>query len=196
MKIVAFDLGSNMALAHNLDVDFPRTIHQEFKGHRVTRAAATVQWLKDRDWLFKHADLVIYERPFARGQDATRSLWGIAGLIEAVAGTHTVVKDVTPTEIKKWVTGAGGGGKPDMLYWATLYGYDGSNEHEADAYGLLKYAEATFKEPPCQKSKTRRASKTTPRPSKKATSLLSPNTEASAPRPARSGSTTGRSVAR
>ena len=36
----------------------------------------------DRD---EGVDLIIYERPFARGQHATRSLWGIAGIIDAMA---------------------------------------------------------------------------------------------------------------
>lgn len=130
-----------MALAHNLDGE-PVTEHVHFKGTRIERAAATLAWLQANTALFEGADVVIYERPFARGFDATRSLWGVAALIEATAGPYAYVTDATPTEIKKWVTGKGSGGKPDMLLFAFTLGYGGDNEHEADAFGLLRYAEA------------------------------------------------------
>lgn len=147
LKVAAFDLGSHMAVAHNLygtgDV---RVNHTEFKGTRVTRAAATKQWLHDLfDGMARIGppDFVMYERPFGRGQDATRSLWGLAGLIEAEAGSRNIpVLDQDPSSIKKWTSGNGGAEKHDMLLFAAMTGYAGDNDHEADAYCLLRYAEA------------------------------------------------------
>ncbi len=147
LKIIAFDLGSHMAVAHNLQ-GLPRVQHATFKGTRQERAGATLQWLvegvMDRA-VELGCDAVIYERPFARGQDATRSLWGLAGLIEATANAAGLpCLDVTPAEIKKWATGCSKADKEDMIFTAGLYGYPGDNEHEADAFLLLKFAEATL----------------------------------------------------
>lgn len=149
LRIVAFDLGSNMAIAHNLFDDGERVEHHEFKGKRVARAAATWLWLNDVFDGVKAAggcEAVVYERPFVRGQDATRSLWGIAGLIEARAGVDGYrVVDYTPGEIKKWATGHGNADKEPMIEAARLTGYVGDNDHEADAWMLLRYAEVHTK---------------------------------------------------
>jgi len=147
MKILAFDLGSNMAVAHNLfgPTDI-RVEHKWFKGTRQQRAGATWIWLHD---LFDQAgevDAVVYERPFVRGQDATRSLWGLAGLIEARASVDGVLcLDYSPKEIKLHSTGHGNAGKEDMILAAAMTGYLGDNEHEADAWCLLRYAEYDLK---------------------------------------------------
>lgn len=151
MRIVAFDLGSNMAVAHNLYDDGERVAHAEFKGKRVQRAAQTWLWLHE---VFEGVaaaggcDVVVYERPFVRGQDATRSLWGIAGLIEARAGVDGYpVVDYTPSQIKEWAAGHGNANKDAMIMAAYIRGYSGENEHEADAWCLMRYAEANY-EPP------------------------------------------------
>lgn len=145
MKIIALDLGSNMALAHN-GMDVPIVEHKLFKGPRAHRAGDTQAWIDRRFCQIKDAcsvSLVVYERPFARGMDATRSLWGIAGIIEAAATFHGwAVTDATPGDIKKWATGKGDASKEVMTAEAIRRGYVGNNEHEADAFLLLKFAEA------------------------------------------------------
>lgn len=86
-------------------------------------------------------DLVVYERPFARGLHATRMLWGMAGVVEAWAADNGLpVLDVLPTTIKKWATGSGKATKRDMIAKAAALGYPGLNEHEADALLLGMYA--------------------------------------------------------
>lgn len=145
MKIIALDLGSHMAMAHN-GMDVPVVEHWEEKGLRAHRAASTMRHLAVRFKQIKlvcHIDLVIYERPFARGFDATRSLWGIAGIIEAMA-THNgwPVCDQVPKPIKKWATGNASASKDDMFAAAIRFGYAVENEHEADAACLLEYAKA------------------------------------------------------
>ena len=146
MKIIALDLGSNMALAHN-GMGVPIVDHKTFKGTRAHRAHYTRCWLRDRfASIEKNCDdvsLVVYERPFARGMDATRSLWGIAGIIEQLATEFGwAVTDATPGDIKKWAHGKGDASKEDMMTAAIRLGYVGDSEHEADAYCLLKFAEA------------------------------------------------------
>lgn len=145
MKIIHFDIGSHMALAHNgMGDDVIVVEHKEFKGNRQERAAATLRWLLKRFKEMKaegiEFDVVHYERPFARGQAPTRCLWGLAGVLEAAAtinGWPTL--DSTPVEIKKFA-GKAKASKEDMIDFARKLGYHSANEHEADAYLGLKYA--------------------------------------------------------
>lgn len=146
MRIIALDLGSTMAFAANpdgyRDTRWGHLFCDPDKMKRPHRAAATAIWLQT---LLRGApvDVVIYETPFARGQHATRSLWGLAGLIEAAAWNGgAAVLDRPPSTIKQWACGSGKASKDDMLAAARRMGYTGDNEHEADAFCLLKYAEA------------------------------------------------------
>lgn len=143
MKIIALDIGSNMALAHNLRGN-PCVIFREFKGDRAYRAAGTQTWLEDRLKMLVAADVIVYERPFNRGYDATRSSWGLAGIIEACATrAGMAVLDVENGTVKRFALGKRdirGTTKQDMIAAAQLMGYTGDNEHEADAWCLLQYA--------------------------------------------------------
>jgi Holliday junction resolvasome RuvABC endonuclease subunit len=147
MNIIAFDLGKHFAWAWryvgmgtHTGVVCAGTI--ELDGIRSHRMGQLMRLLPE---VFNahHFDLVVYETPFARGRDATRSLWGIAGIIEAVATNAGVaVLDVATPTIKKFATGHGKACKEDMIAAAQKFGYRGTNEHEADASCLLAYAEA------------------------------------------------------
>lgn len=171
MKLVCLDLGSNMAMAHNI-CDVLVTDFKSFDGIRAHRAGAILKWLNKRFGEIKsHHDgaiCVVYERPFARGFDATRSGWGLAGLIEAEATNHGwAVTDQTPQAIKKFAIGgrarkkmtsaerreAAAEEKLLMLDAAIRMGYTGDNEHEADAVCLLRYAEANIVVTPAKEKK-------------------------------------------
>lgn len=142
MRIAAFDLGSTMACAR----DELGETHQTFDGDRARRLSFTWAWLVR---MVQGADLVVYERPFARGQAATRSLWGLAGAIEMAAYDAGIpCLDIDPSTIKKWATGSGKADKEAMLRAARGMGYKGTNEHEADAYCLLHFVHDTTKEIP------------------------------------------------
>lgn len=145
MKIIHFDIGSNMAFAHNGCDGVLVTEHRVFKGPRQHRAADTLKWLMRRFKEMKAAgiefDAVTYERPFARGKDATRSLWGIAGVLEAAATVNGwAIVDAENTQIKKFATGISNPGKEGLLEAAIRFGYEGDNEHEADAVCGLMFA--------------------------------------------------------
>lgn len=154
MKIAAFDLGSTYAMAWNWvrSSDPVGVVHQDLNPDRakpklrLERPAVLHAFNQSVSaYMLRVADVVVYERPFARGQAATRLLWGMAGVLEAKATEAGVpILDITPAEIKKWATGSGKADKTAMLDAANLLGYTGSNEHEADAWCLLKFAEATL----------------------------------------------------
>lgn len=169
LRGLAIDIGANMAVAHNLyGTNDVRALHQLFKGGRVERAGATILWLADiLDQLIaiQRPDFISYERPFARGHDATRCLWGIAGIIEALGGSRSIpVLDQENKSVKSFVAGNGSATKDDMLLFASITGYPGENEHEADAWCQLRYAEAhiSIKPPtPPRHGRQRRTKETT-----------------------------------
>ena len=145
MKIIAFDLGRNMAWAHNASHK-PTVEHLLFEGARAARLGAILDHIPLILVNTPHTfDIMVYETPFARGRDATRSLWGIAGILEACANNSGMaVVDVAVPTIKKFATGHGKASKDDMIKAAKGFGYRGNNEHEADAFCLLKYAETNL----------------------------------------------------
>jgi hypothetical protein len=158
MKIAAFDLGTTWACAHNwFRGDHPIAAwHVDLNPNRAKpklackRPEVLGRFVSHLDFL-RHArpDIVVHSRPFVRGEAATRLLWGMAGILEATAHrAGCAVLDFSDTEIKKWATGSGKASKEEMICAAREMGYTGDNEHEADAWCLLRFAEATLiKEP-------------------------------------------------
>ena len=151
MRIITFDLGRHFAYAHNLG---PKPVAVGFVLVGDTRAHRLGYLKRYLDNLFMSFesqggspgfDIAVYETPFARGRDPTRSLWGMAGIIEACAtNAGLAVTDVAVPTIKKHATGHGKASKNDMIAAAQRMGYKGADEHEADAVCLLKYAEANL----------------------------------------------------
>jgi Holliday junction resolvasome RuvABC endonuclease subunit len=145
VKITAFDLGTTWALASNT-AGFYATYHAMLTGKRPEKLG---QFMRQMQGLADDTDVIVYERPFARGQAATRLLWAMAGIIEGEAHNQgCAVLDWTPTEIKLWATGSGKADKDAMMVAARRLGYLGDNEHEADAFCLLKMAEAQLTKDP------------------------------------------------
>jgi len=153
MKVIAFDLGKNFAHARNCTGGTIVTglfISEGDRAHRQGQLMAYLTNLFEDLMRADPLDIVVYETPFARGRDATRSLWGIAGIIEACASNAGLpVIDVAVPTIKKFATGHGKACKEEMIVAAQKFGYRGGNEygineHEADAVCLLRYAEANL----------------------------------------------------
>lgn len=141
MKILALDLGASMGVAHN-NARTLTAFSLKLRGqNREQRLAALAEYL---DLFLKTPakfETVIYERPFCRGLHATRSLWGYAGVIEAVATKHgCAVLDVPPTKVKWHATGSGKAKKADMIAWAKKTHNMDLDEHAADALAALDYA--------------------------------------------------------
>lgn len=160
LKIIHFDLGTNMAFAHNGCDGVIICERFVATGYRAQRAAQTLKWIWKRMTEAREAgitfDVAHYERPFSRGFDATRCGWGLAGIIEGFYGEDCVVLDTTPQAIKSFALGkaparvkmtskekiaASKAEKLKLIEVAQELGYYGDNEHEADAFLGLKYAE-------------------------------------------------------
>lgn len=163
MKLIWFDLGSTSGWAHNCDPASISHGQMEFAGNRPARLWAMFEAV---DALLRGlmVDAVGYERPFARGQGATRSLWGQAGILEAVATRRGFpVLDATPAEIKAFATGKGVASKEEMTAAAIRYLESAGNdipsvlgEHEGDAIcGLAYMSQYVSKPTPKAKRKAR-----------------------------------------
>lgn len=161
MIIAAFDLGRNLGWATNWKLARRPwgllELHETQRPHRIGQFMQALQsgtisiGLKRPvrgvfpAHLLKNVDAVVYETPFARGYHATRSMWGLAGVLEACASERGIpVVDVSVSTIKKFATGHGFAPKDSMVAAACKLGYRGKNDNEADAYCLLKYAEANL----------------------------------------------------
>jgi Holliday junction resolvasome RuvABC endonuclease subunit len=157
--IVAFDLGRRTGWATNWKLARPRwglIEFADFRAHRMMELARALSGelleIKKGDLrtvfppkLLKAVDAVVFETPFARGRAATRSMWGMAGVLEACASeAGKPVVDVSVATIKKFATGHGHAPKNSMIAAAQKLGYRGDDDNEADAYCLLKYAEANL----------------------------------------------------
>lgn len=145
MKILALDLGSTTGWAFVEDGKALKWGEQTFPGDRAHRLRAFREWLLEL--LTWNPDTVIFERPFCRGLHATRSLWGMAGIVEEVVVNCAACLDIVPSTLKKWATGSGRASKEDMMSKAyikvTAYHHmdDVSlRNNEADAIILGLYA--------------------------------------------------------
>ena len=144
MKIAAFDLGRHLGWATNLRQK-RRWGHEQFSELRAHRLGEFMLFLLNNQAWLKKVDVIVFETPFTRGRAATRSLWGMAGVLESCASViGKPVVDVSVATIKKFAAGNGHAPKDEMVAAARKLGYRGKNDNEADAYCLLKYAEANL----------------------------------------------------
>ncbi len=147
--ILALDLGAKTGWCLLVDGKaYGATV--EFKGDRHERLRAFHDWL--HGVLFEHdPNVVAYERPFARGLAATRSLWGMAGIVEAVAGDFAAILDVNTQTLKVWArTKTGLGPSSDkkaatVAVAAQLLGRAPDDDNHADAVALAFYVREKMK---------------------------------------------------
>ena len=146
MKIVSFDLGQHFAWASNLKGH--AWGHIDLEGIRSHRFCQLTAFLQKQLWM-QNCDAAVYEEPFVRGKDATRSLWGYAAIVEAYTTFHKLpVIGINLRTVKKFATNSGMAAKSDMLIAAKRLGYKGVSSDEADAWCLLKYAETMLERAP------------------------------------------------
>lgn len=142
--IIAFDVGSLLGVAIGLNGKVGA--HQTIQLRGENREQKLADAMNILPGLIRHsgASACIYEKPFVRGDAATRLLWGLVGVIEAVATAEGLpVVDATATQVRAHVFNqAHGMKKPDIIKAVTkrLGLSRPVDEHEADAIALLIYA--------------------------------------------------------
>lgn len=140
MKVLGCDLGSDgAAVYYDGDTGEVLTWVWSLEGERPDKLDA-FQCILIGIFMDVEPDAVFYERPFARGQAATRLLWGMAGVLEATSCKRAALLDETPSRIKKHATGNGNASKEEMIEAARALGYDAETEHAADAFHAALFA--------------------------------------------------------
>ncbi len=144
--ILAIDLGAKTGWCILFSYGKDRVVGgtEEFPGDRHERLRAFHVWLHKmvRDY---DPSVVAYERPFARGLAATRSLWGMSGITEAVAGDSAAVLDVNTQTLKAWARAETGIGPASDKKAATTavatqrLGHAPVDDNHADAVCLAFY---------------------------------------------------------
>ncbi|HEY3175660.1 MAG TPA: hypothetical protein VGK94_07855 [Candidatus Polarisedimenticolia bacterium] len=117
---------------------------KDHPGQRFARLAALIREVH----LTTPISLVVYESGFHRGAAATRSHWGLVGVILGVAARYQLeVLAVNPSQLKAHV-GDGANDKVVMMRRCKLiYGRDCKTSDEADAIWLYDYARHLWKVP-------------------------------------------------
>ena len=147
MRVLGLDLGTNMGWAV-VDKDTGLIVSGSFTlsgGHRDHKFSDLHVRLNDMYVEVEEipgVELIMYERPFTRGLSATRLLWGLAGIVGAVATSWDLpVVEVLPSTIKKHATGRGDADKDAMMAAVVdNFFHEPTNEHEADAIWAADYA--------------------------------------------------------
>ena len=96
-------------------------------------------------------DFIVFETAIRRGKDATRCLWGVSGILEAIAyanGVGTI--DIDNNTLRKWATGSGRkfvknkASEENPMFvkareFVSLEFWNTMTDHEADAICLYHY---------------------------------------------------------
>jgi Holliday junction resolvasome RuvABC endonuclease subunit len=104
---------------------------------------------KLREFFKEHqVTLVVFERAAGRFASAVAHQSRLQGILEAELIDYNIqYRAYSATEIKKFATGKGNSGKPQMIIAAKeKYGYNGKDDNEADALHLLHLAKRDYKD--------------------------------------------------
>jgi Holliday junction resolvasome RuvABC endonuclease subunit len=103
-------------------------------------------WLNEIKSLAEKVDVVAYEAAHHRGGAATQLCVGM--VTDVLAWAADIGAETMPVHtgtLKKFATGKGNAGKPEMIQAAKDRGYDPEDDNEADACLLLEYALADLR---------------------------------------------------
>lgn len=142
--ILALDLGTTTGWAIGKDV----ATHSGFeKFDRGRFEGGGMRYLKFEQWLeqnWPHVDAVYFEEVRRHlGTDAAHVYGGFLATLTNWCEKHKKPYLGVPVgTIKKFATGKGNAPKDKMIAAANDAGWDGTDDNEADAYWLLRYAMA------------------------------------------------------
>lgn len=145
MNLLALDLASKTGWA-----SWTGQLESGVQAFDVRRGESPgMRYLRFRRWLEDMAqlvapELVIYEQPFLmRSGHAAEIALGLATRVQELCALRAIEHQaINGSRLKKWTTGRGNAGKPEMMAavaykWKTV-----TDDNEADAIALLYYARA------------------------------------------------------
>ena len=144
LNIVALDLATKTGWACVIDGKVSSGVQVfdlkrgESPGMRFLRLRA---WLNEMMELSGKVDVVVFEQAHHRGGAATQLCVGMA--TEVMAWAAKIGAETMPVHtgtLKKFATGTGNAGKPEMIEAAKKMGHAPTDDNEADACCLLEYA--------------------------------------------------------
>jgi len=148
MKILAVDMATKSGWAINTNAGIISGTENMKKKTTESRGMVFIRfeaWLEEMIKLHK-PKLVVYERPHARGRAANEVLNGMLAFLVKLCETHSIdYSDCPSTTLKKFATGRGSAGKPEMIAMCkSLYNIAPIDDNEADALHLLHWAKQEF----------------------------------------------------
>ena len=142
MKILALDFATQTGWASSKASGTNRfdTKRGESPGMRFLRFRA---WLEEMCEKLVRPEVIAYEQPHHRGGPATEVAYGFLTVVKEIAAEKSIeLMPVHSSTLKKWATGKGNAGKPEMIAEAKRRGFDPLDDNEADACLLYEYAMA------------------------------------------------------
>lgn len=140
IKILSLDLGTKTGWCTDSQsgVQTFDVKRGESPGMRFLRCRA---WLNEIYALVPDLNILVYEQAHHRGGAATACCVGLVTVVlEFAAKNNLELMPVHTATLKKWATGNGRAGKPDMIKAAIQRGYKPIDDNDADACLLYEYA--------------------------------------------------------
>ena len=149
MKILSIDQGTKTGWAAKYD-NHEESGVEDFSVR--SGESAGMKFIKFNAWLKGmvntiNPDIIVFEQPHHRGGAATRVSVGFSTRIEEMATVYkTNYKMVNSSTVKKFATGKGNAGKPEMIKRAKALFPDLEiiDDNHADALLILEWAKATL----------------------------------------------------
>ena len=149
MILLCLDCATKTGWALYIDGKLTESGVQDFKKRRGESNG--IMFLKFRKWLADLCtlycpDIMVYEQASHRGGAATEICSNLTGRVQEIAADWEInCAHVRPSELKKFATGKGNAGKPEMMEAASMIlGRNPIDDNEADAVLMGQWAIEEF----------------------------------------------------
>ena len=145
MRILALDLGTKTGWAQRINGRVEHGV-QDFSLRRGESKGMV--YLRFNSWLhntFRGLELIVYEQTHNRGGAATETAAGFSTRVqEHCANCGIEYANVHTGTLKKFWTGSGSSGKPEMIRECERREFNPEDDNAADAIAILHWAEENY----------------------------------------------------